>query len=185
MDGCLQILFPEHVIRDRVKQLGARLSEEMDGLNPLLVGVLTGAFVFAADLARTMTCPAQVDFIAASSYGKGTASSGSVSIIKDLTVNPEGRHIIIVEDIVDSGLTLATLARMLEARGAASVKFVALIDKKARREHKIPELTAVGFDCPDLFVVGYGIDWADRYRCLPYVGVLKPSVYTGAAPAGK
>mmetsp|Transcript_101946 Transcript_101946/g.283999 ORF Transcript_101946/g.283999 Transcript_101946/m.283999 type:complete len:208 (+) Transcript_101946:175-798(+) len=173
-----KVLFTEAQIRTRVAEMGAALSEELKDKDPLVVGVLTGAFVFVADLCRAMTIPLTPDFLAASSYGKGSVSSGTVKIIKDLQNDPSGRHVVIVEDIVDSGLTLMTLGKMFEARGAASVRFVTLFDKAARREHPIPDLAHVGFPCPDAFIIGYGIDYAQKYRNLPYVGVLKPSVYS-------
>mmetsp|Transcript_19039 Transcript_19039/g.67240 ORF Transcript_19039/g.67240 Transcript_19039/m.67240 type:complete len:206 (-) Transcript_19039:64-681(-) len=177
-DHVERVLYSERLIKERVAQIGAALSAELEGEVPLLVGVLTGAFVFVADLARAMTCATEVDFIAASSYGRATKSSGHVKIVKDLSADPTGRHIVICEDIVDSGLTLKALGEIMLARGAASVRFVVLFDKKERREHAIPNLAHTGFNCPDKFIVGYGIDYAQRYRNLPYVGVLKPEIYT-------
>lgn len=143
-----------------------------------MVGVLRGAFVFMADLARAITIPLAIDFMAVSSYGASTSSSGVVRIIKDFDENVEGKHILIVEDIIDSGLTLKYLYNQILSRKPASVKICTLLDKPERRKADVP-VDYNGFSIPDAFVVGYGLDYAERYRNLPYIGILKPSVYGG------
>jgi hypoxanthine phosphoribosyltransferase len=170
------VLYSEEQIIQKVKELGAQLSTDFEGRNPLVICVLKGAFIFMSDLVKNITVPLEIDFMAVSSYGASTKSSGVVKIIKDLDVPVEGREILIVEDIIDSGLTLSYLIDVLEHRGAKSVTVVALFDKPARRTVDLqPDYR--GFTLPDEFVVGYGLDYAEQYRNLPYVGVLKPHVY--------
>ena len=151
--------------------LGQELSADYSGRDLLLIGVLKGAVFFMADLMRHITVPCEVDFMAISSYGASTDSSGVVRILKDLDINIEGRDVLVVEDIIDSGLTLSYLMRNLEARDPASLEVCALLTKPDRREMDVP-VRYVGFEIPDRFVIGYGLDFAERYRNLPYVAVL-------------
>jgi hypoxanthine phosphoribosyltransferase len=168
----LEILISEEAIQNRIKELGAQIARDYAGRNPLLIGVLKGATFFLSDLLRAIDIPLGIEFIAISSYGSSTRTSGEVRILKDLDVPIEGRHIIVVEDIVDTGLTLSYLLANLKSRGAESVKLVALLDKYERREREVP-IDYLGFRIPDHFVVGYGLDFAERYRNLPYIAVLK------------
>jgi hypoxanthine phosphoribosyltransferase len=170
----LEVLFSEAEINSRIKELGAQIAREYAGRNPLLIGVLKGACFFLSDLLRAIDIPLSIEFMAISSYGSSTRTSGEVRILKDLDVPIENRHIIVVEDIVDTGLTLSYLLANLESRGAASVKLVALLDKFERREREV-EIDYLGFKIPDHFVVGYGLDFAERYRNLPFIAVLKNS----------
>lgn len=171
------ILISEADLQTKVRELGARLAREYAGKTPILVGVLNGAIVFIADLARACPIPLSIDFMAVSSYGNSTRTSGVVRILKDLDRDIQGRHVLIVEDIVDSGLTLAYLIEHLQARQPASLRVCALLDKRDRREAGV-QIDYVGFQAPDKFVVGYGLDFRDLYRNLPYVGVLKPHLYS-------
>ncbi len=182
-DDVEEILLDSGVIADRVAELGAQVSADFAGRDPVLVSVLKGALIFLADLMRSMDLPTSIDLMEVSSYGAGTESSGQVRIIKDLSKSIEGRHVIVVEDIIDTGLTLNYLLRYLADKGPASVSIVCLLDKPARRLAEIP-IDYVGFTIPDRFVIGYGLDYDERYRNLPYIGVLKPSVYGGAPPEG-
>src|SRR6266851_533023 len=168
----LDILFSEETIRARIKELGVQITRDYAGLNPLLIGVLKGACFFLSDLLRTIDTRLSIEFMAISSYGSSTRTSGEVRIMKDLDVPIEGRDILVVEDIVDTGLTLSYLLSNLKSRGAASVKLVALLDKFERREKEVP-IDYLGFKIPDRFVVGYGLDFAERYRNLPFIAVLK------------
>ncbi|MBP1996158.1 hypoxanthine phosphoribosyltransferase [Paenibacillus eucommiae] len=172
-----EILYSEEEIQAKIKELGEIISSDYEGRNPLVICVLKGAFVFMADLVKRITVPLELDFMAVSSYGQSTKSSGIVKIVKDLDVSVEGRHILIVEDIIDSGLTLSYLIDVLERRNALSISVVALFHKPAR---KVVELEAdyLGYALPDEFVVGYGLDYAEKYRNLPFIGVLKPAIYT-------
>lgn len=173
-----ELLYSAEAIRDRVQELGAEISRDYAGREVHLVCVLRGGCIFAADLLRALALPASIDFIAISSYGAGTRSSGVVRLVKDLDDPVESRHVLIVEDIVDSGLTSSYLLKLLSNRNAASVDVVALLDKPAaRRAPHQPRY--VGFNVPDAFVVGYGLDYNQRYRELPYIGTLKPDVYGG------
>lgn len=178
IDDVERILFSEEELRERVAQLGAEITRDYAGRHPVLVSILRGSFIFMADLARQIGLPVTVDFMSVSSYGAGTKSSGQVEIKKDLSDTVEGRDIIIVEDILDSGNTLYYLRDMLQARHPASVRICALLDKPERRVKDI-HADYRGFDIPDAFVVGYGLDFNEKYRNLPYIGVLKPSVYGG------
>lgn len=172
-----EVLFSEEQIQDKIKELGEVISKDYEGRNPLVICVLKGAFVFMADLVKRITIPIELDFMAVSSYGQSTKSSGVVKIIKDLDISVEGRHVLIVEDIIDSGLTLSYLIDVLERRNALSISVVALFNKPARRTVELePEYE--GFGLPDEFVVGYGLDYAEKYRNLPCVGILKPEIYT-------
>jgi hypoxanthine phosphoribosyltransferase len=169
--GVGEILIEEDALQERVAALGQELSADYAGRDLLLIGVLKGAVFFMADLMRNVTVPCEVDFMAISSYGASTDSSGVVRILKDLDINIEGRDVLVVEDIIDSGLTLSYLMRNLEARGPASLEICALLTKPDRREMDVP-VRYIGFEIPDRFVIGYGLDFAERYRNLPYVAVL-------------
>ncbi len=168
----LEVLIPAEKIQDRIRELGAEIARDYGGHNPLLIGVLKGACLFLSDLMRAADIPLNVEFIAISSYGAAMRTSGEVRILKDLDVAIEGRHILVVEDIVDTGLTLSYLLANLKSRGAESVKLAALLDKFERREKEVP-IDYLGFKIPDKFVVGYGLDFAERYRNLPFIAVLK------------
>lgn len=175
-----EILLSEAQIKERVRELGAQITRDYAQRNNelTLVAILRGSYMFMADLSRSIELPLSVDFMCVSSYGKGTSSSGQVQITKDLSDQIEGKDIMIVEDILDSGNTLYYLTEILKARKPASIKLCTLLDKPERR---VKPITAdyYGFTIPDAFVVGYGLDYAERYRNLPYVGILKPSVYGG------
>lgn len=170
------VLYSEEQIQAKVREMGQQLSKDFNGRNPLVICVLKGAFIFMSDLVKSIFVPLEIDFMAVSSYGQSTKSSGVVKIIKDLDVSVEGRDVIIVEDIIDSGLTLSYLIDVLERRNARSVTVAALFDKPARRTVDL-EPDYKGFTLPDEFVVGYGLDFAEKYRNLPYIGILKPEVY--------
>lgn len=181
MSNCMEkdierVLLTEEQLKARVAQLGAQISADYAGKEPVLVSVLRGSYIFMADLTRAIDCMCQVDFMAVSSYGSGTASSGQVNILKDLSDSIEGKDIIVVEDILDSGNTLYYLLQVLQARHPASIKLCTLLDKPSRRVKPI-QADYSGFEVPDAFVVGYGLDYDERYRNLPYIGVLKPCVY--------
>ena len=171
-----QILYTEEELRQRVKELGCQITADYSGREPLLVSVLRGSYIFMADLTRSINLDVTVDFMAVSSYGAGTVSSGQVEIKKDLSDSIEGKDLILVEDILDSGNTLYYLIDVLKARKPASIRICTLMDKPERRAKPITA-DYVGFTIPDAFIVGYGLDYAEKYRNLPYVGVLKPSVY--------
>jgi hypoxanthine phosphoribosyltransferase len=166
-----EVLVDRDTLADRIAELGEEISEDYEGRDLLLVGVLKGAVFFMADLMRHVNVPCEVDFMAISSYGAATDSSGVVRILKDLDINIRDRHVLVVEDIIDSGLTLSYLVRNLSAREPASLEICALLTKPARREIEVP-VRYVGFEIPNRFVIGYGLDFAERYRNLPYVGVL-------------
>jgi len=172
-----EVLYSEEELQSKVAELGAQLSVEYADKNPLVICVLKGAFIFMSDLVQNITIPLELDFMAVSSYGSSTKSSGVVKILKDLDVPVEGRHVIIVEDIIDSGLTLSYLIDVLERRNAQSIAVVALFDKPKRRTVDL-EPDYKGFTIPDEFVVGYGLDYAEKYRNLPFVGILKPEIYS-------
>ena len=166
-----EVLIDADTLRARVAELGDEISAAYVGRDLLLIGVLKGAVFFMADLMRHLTVPCEIDFMAISSYGAQTDSSGVVRILKDLDINIEGRNVLVVEDIIDSGLTLSYLMRNLESREPASLEVCALLTKPARREIDVP-VRWTGFEIPNRFVIGYGLDFAERYRNLPYVGVL-------------
>lgn len=172
-----KVLVTKDQIDSKVAELAAEVDEEYAGKDLLLVGVLKGAVMFMADLSRAMNIPVKMDWMAVSSYGSGTVSSGVVRILKDLDADVLGRHVLIVEDIIDSGLTLSWLVANLEARGAASVKVVALLRKPEAAKVEV-DVKWVGFEIPNEFVVGYGLDYDERYRTLNGVAVLAPSVYS-------
>jgi hypoxanthine phosphoribosyltransferase len=174
-----EILIDEDALSSRVAELGAEVSADYEGRDLLLIGVLKGAVFFMADLMRHIAVPCEVDFMAISSYGDSTDSSGIVRILKDLDINIEGRDVLVVEDIIDSGLTLSYLMRNLESREPASLEVCALMTKPDRREIDVP-VRYIGFEIPNRFVVGYGLDFGERYRNLPYVAVLSEDLI----PAG-
>ena len=172
-----RILFSEEELKSRIAELGAQLTEDFKDKNPIFVGVLKGCFVFMADLLRSTDIYCTMDFMAVSSYGDGVTSTGAVKINKDLSRDIAGRHVIIVEDILDSGITLSYLKNYLSVRKPASISIVTLLDKPSRRRADI-KADYVGFEVEDAFVVGYGLDYAEEYRNLPYIGVLKSEVYS-------
>ena len=175
-EDLLEIILDKDQLAAGVARLGATLAADYAGQTPLLVGVLKGAVIFLSDLIRAMDIPLRYDFMAVSSYGAATKSSGQVQILKDLGQSIEGQAVILVEDIVDTGLTLSYLVENLRARRPKSLKVCTLLDKPSRRQVEIkPDYN--GFEIPDKFVVGYGLDFADKYRNLPYIGVLKPEMY--------
>ena len=171
-----RVFYTNSEIQAKVKELGEAITRDYQGKNPIFVGVLKGCFVFMADLMRNVDLPCEIEFMAVSSYGKGTVSSGAVQINKDLNCDITGRDIIIVEDILDSGVTLNYLKGYLMNRNPASIKIVTLFDKPARRKAPIYS-DYFGYEVPDEFIVGYGLDYAEKYRNLPYIGVLKPEIY--------
>ncbi|MBP3967222.1 hypoxanthine phosphoribosyltransferase [Paenibacillus lignilyticus] len=171
-----EVLYDADQIQQKVKELGDTISREFEGRNPLVICVLKGAFIFMADLVKTITIPVELDFMAVSSYGQSTKTSGVVKIIKDLDTSVQGRDVLIVEDIIDSGLTLSYLIDVLERRNAKSITLVTLFDKPTGRKVEL-EADYKGFVLPDAFVVGYGLDYAEKYRNLPIIGILKPEVY--------
>lgn len=170
------ILYNEETLNAKVEELGRAITNDYKGKAPFLIGVLKGCFVFMADIARAIDLPCDIDFMAVSSYGNGTSSTGAVNITKDLSRDIEGRDVIIIEDILDSGITLSYLKSYLNNRRPASIKICTLLDKPARRASDI-RADYIGFTCPDEFVVGYGLDYAEKYRNLPFIGVLKPEIY--------
>lgn len=172
----LSVLLTEEQLREKVSELGARITEDYRGKDPLFLGVLKGCFVFMADLMRAVDLPCKLDFMAVSSYGSGTSTTGAVRITRDLSRDIEGEDVIIVEDILDSGVTLYYLRDYLARRRPASVRIVTLLDKPERRKADV-KADYFGFVVPDEFMVGYGLDYAERYRNLPYIGILKPEVY--------
>lgn len=176
-DDILKVLLSEEQIAEKVAQIGRQITEDYRDKNLLMVSVLKGSVVFMADLMRAVDCPARIDFMSVSSYGSGTKTSGVVKIVKDLDLNLEGYDLLLVEDILDSGRTLYYLREILEKRNPASIRIATLLNKPVRREADIaPDYSC--FEVPDEFVVGYGLDYAEKYRNLPYIGVLKPEVYT-------
>ncbi len=175
-----EVLIERDVLQRRIQELGTEISSDYAGRDLLLIGVLKGAVFFMADLMRNLTIPCEIDFMAISSYGDSTDSSGVVRILKDLDINIEGRDVLIVEDIIDSGLTLSYLLRNLEAREPASLEICALLTKPERREAEVP-VRYIGFEIPNRFVIGYGLDFGERYRNLPYVGILDPALIPAGA----
>jgi hypoxanthine phosphoribosyltransferase len=172
-DITLEILLSEETIRERVAELGRQITKDYEGRDLILVGVLKGAVTFMVDLARNIDLPLAMDFMAVSSYGASTESSGVVRITKDLEASLQGKHVLIVEDIIDTGLTLKYIMEILRAHEPASVGICALFDKVKDRKADV-DIHYIGFQIPDRFVVGYGLDFAEAYRNLPYLGVLKP-----------
>ncbi len=173
---CERIMITEEQIQEKVTEVAKQLNQDYVGTKPLVVGILKGSIIFYADLIRHLEMPMELDFMAVSSYGSGTVSSGVLKIRKDLDTSVKGRNVIIVEDIIDSGFTLLSLKNELLRRGAQSVKIVTLLNKPARRTYPIdPDYFC--FEIEDEFVIGYGLDYDEMYRCLPYIGILKPSIY--------
>ena len=171
-----EVLFSEEVLSQRIAELGAELTEEYKGKSLVVIGILKGSNIFTSDLVRKIDLPLRMEFMAVSSYGNATESTGVVKILKDLDREIEDEHVLIVEDIIDSGLTLKYLKEILLARQPKSVKICTLLDKPARRKENITA-DYIGFEVPDEFIVGYGIDYAERYRNLPFIGTLKREVY--------
>ena len=171
-----EILFSEEVLTKRIKELADEISTDYKGKELVVVGILKGSVIFAAELIKNISIPCEIDFMAVSSYGNSTETSGVVRTLKDLDRNIEGKNILIVEDIVDTGVTLAYLLKCLKARKANSIEIVALLNKQARRASDL-EVKYIGFEVPDGFIVGYGIDYAEKYRNLPFIGILKPEIY--------
>ena len=175
-DDIAEVLFTERQLADIVKEMGARISRDYEGKNLVMVSVLKGSLIFMADLMREITIPCSIDFLSVSSYGSGTTTTGDVRILKDLDATLEGKDLLVVEDILDSGVTLSFLLKNLSARHPQSIRLCTLLDKPERRRVDIhPDY--VGAQVPDKFIVGYGLDYAEKYRNLPYIGVLKPEIY--------
>lgn len=179
-----RILLTEEEIQEKVAELGKQITADYEGRSLILVGILKGAVTFFADLARYIDLPVKYDFMAISSYGQSTTSSGVVRLLKDLDEDITGRDVLIIEDIVDTGLTLHYLRESLASRNPASLKICALLDKAERREVEV-DVEYIGFSIPDYFVVGYGLDYAGKYRNLPYIAVLKPEIYTNSETDGR
>lgn len=171
-----EVLFSEEKIMETVKEMAKNISRDYEGKNLLVVGVLKGSVIFAADLIKNITIPCEIDFMAVSSYGNSSETSGVVRILKDLDHSIEGKDLLIVEDIVDSGITLSYLLQYLKTRKANSVEIVTLLTKPARRKVEL-EVKYAGLEVPDEFLVGYGLDFAEKYRNLPYIGILKEEIY--------
>lgn len=176
-EDVLRVLLSEDEIREKVRELGGKITADYKNSNLMLVTVLKGAVVFLADLMRQIDVPAEIDFMVVSSYGSGVKSSGVVKIVKDLDVPLAGKDILIVEDILDSGLTLSYIKELLESRGPRSIRIATLLDKPSRRKVDL-QTDYIGFSVPDEFVIGYGLDYDEKYRNLPYIGILKPEVYS-------
>ena len=173
-----EVLFSQQQLEERVDQIAQEITRDYAGKEIVLISVLRGSFVFMADLCRRIDLPCTIDFMSVSSYGSGTSSTGQVQITKDLSGDISGKHILVVEDILDSGNTLSYLLKLLEQRKPASIRLCTLLDKPERRVKPV-DVHYSGFTIPDAFVVGYGLDYAEHYRNLPYIGILKPAVYGG------
>ncbi|MGY5217824.1 hypoxanthine phosphoribosyltransferase [Clostridium butyricum] len=171
-----EVLFSEEVLSEKVRELAVQISKDYKGKELVVVGILKGSVVFTAELIKNIDIYCELDFMAVSSYGNSTETTGVVRILKDLDNSIEGKHILIVEDIVDTGTTLSYLLKYLKARKAASIEIVALLNKPVRRKVELP-VKYIGFEVPDAFIVGYGIDYAEKYRNLPCIGILKPEIY--------
>lgn len=176
-DDILEVLLSEEEIRTKVRELGEQITRDYQGKSPVFLGILKGCYVFMADLLKNIDLFCEMDFMAVSSYGSGTSSTGAVKITKDLSRDIEGKDLILVEDILDSGITLSYLKGYLANRNPASVRIVTLLDKPERRKAPI-QADYYGFQVPNEFVVGYGLDYDEKYRNLPYIGILKPQVYS-------
>lgn len=174
----IKVLFPEQEVREQIRKIGRLVTEDYRGQELLVVGILKGAFIFMADLIREIDLSVRVDFMEVSSYGKSTVSSGEVRILKDLGEAVEGKNVLVVEDIIDTGLTLSYICEVLAARNPSSLKLCCLLDKPSRRQVKTIQPDYVGFTIDDHFVVGWGLDYAQQYRNLPVIGILDQSVYT-------
>lgn len=175
-DDVKEVLFSRMDLADKCRELGQLISEDYEGKDLVLVGILKGSVVFMTDLMKEITIPCSIEFMEVSSYGTGSTSSGVVKINKDLDMDITGKHILIIEDIIDTGLTLSYLVDYLKTRKAEGIDIVCLLDKKERRVRDIP-VKYVGFEVPDEFIIGYGIDYAEKYRNLPFVGTLKDEIY--------
>ena len=173
-----EVLFSEEQLAKRVQELADQITKDYEGKEIMLVSVLRGSYIFMADLSRRIDLPCIIDFMSVSSYGNSTSSSGQVQITKDLSSDISGKHLIVVEDILDSGNTLSYLLKILQQRNPASIRLCTLLDKPERRTKQV-EVHYSGFTIPDAFVVGYGLDYAEHYRNLPYIGILKPEIYGG------
>lgn len=173
-----EVLISEEQLQEKARELGETLTRDYEGKYPLAIGVLKGAMPFMGDLMKRFDGYVEMDFMDVSSYGNATVSSGEVKIVKDLNASVEGRDLLIIEDIIDSGLTLSYLVDLFKYRKANSIKIVTLLDKPTGRKVDL-KADYIGFEVPDAFVVGYGLDYAEKYRNLPYIGILKPSVYSG------
>ncbi|MDR3598560.1 hypoxanthine phosphoribosyltransferase [Clostridium sp.] len=171
-----EILFSEEVLNNRIKELASEINRDYEGKNLVIVGILKGSVLFAADLIKNISVECEIDFMAVSSYGSSTETSGVVRILKDLDSSIEGKDILLVEDIVDTGITLSYLLKYLQARKANSIEIISLLNKPVRRKTDL-DVKYIGFEVPDGFIVGYGIDYAEKYRNLPFIGILKPEVY--------
>jgi len=171
-----EVLYSEDQLRDRIRQLGAKVSNDYSGKELILIGVLKGSVIFMADLVKKITIPCKMDFMAVSSYGNSTETSGVVKILKDLDFEIQGKDVLIVEDIIDSGVTLKYLMKYLGARKPSSLEIICLLNKPDRRRVNI-DVKYVGYDVPDYFLVGFGLDYAEKYRNLPYIGILKNEIY--------
>ncbi len=182
MTDKLKVIIKERELKKRIKKLGEEISRDYRDKNPVLVGILNGSFIFLADLIREIKIPHRIDFVSVASYGSGKQTSGAVLVLKDLSINIEGKHVIIVEDIIDSGLTLNYIRNNLLTRSPKSLKIVTLLNKRSRRKIKIP-LKYTGFFIPDEFVVGYGLDYDGNYRNLPYIAQLSDFI-SPAIPSG-
>ena len=172
MDVKIRVMIPEEEIDRRIRELGAKISREYEGKELHMICILKGSIFFASELAKRITVPVTLDFMKVSSYGNDTVSSGNIQIRNDLAESIEGRHVLVVEDIIDTGKTLSFLMKMLQERKPASLKLCTLLDKPDRRTHQV-DVDEVGFEIPDEFVVGYGLDYAQKYRNLPYIGVVE------------
>ena len=172
-----EILYSEEALKRRVTEMGAQISVDYAGKTPLLIGVLKGCYIFMADISRSISVSCEIRFVSVSSYGFSSVTSGKVKIDKNLDFEIAGRDVIIIEDILDSGVTLSALREFINERGPASLKICTLLDKPSRREVPM-DADYLGFECPDEFVVGYGLDYAERYRNLPYIASLKPEIYS-------
>ncbi|MCB2307785.1 hypoxanthine phosphoribosyltransferase [Clostridium estertheticum] len=171
-----EVLYNEEQLRDKIRQMGEKVSKDYYGKDLILIGILKGSVIFMSDLLKEITIPCKMDFMAVSSYGNSTKTSGVVRILKDLDFEIQGKDVLIVEDIIDSGVTLKYLMKCLSARKPSSLEIICLLNKPERRKVDI-EVKYVGFDVPDFFIVGFGMDYAERYRNLPYIGILKDEIY--------
>ena len=171
-----KVLLSEEQVSQKIAELGEEISKDYQGKEIVAICVLKGAILFMADLARAVKVPMALDFMAVSSYGNGTSTSGTVRILKDLDNSIEGKHVLVVEDIIDSGVTLKYLLKNLKSRKPASIKLCTLLNKPERRRVEV-DIDYCGFTVPDYFLVGYGLDYAEKYRNLPFIGILKPAIY--------
>ncbi|APC42382.1 hypoxanthine phosphoribosyltransferase [Clostridium estertheticum] len=171
-----EVLYNEEQLRDKIRQMGEKVSKDYYGKDLILIGILKGSVIFMSDLLKEITIPCKMDFMAVSSYGNSTKTSGVVRILKDLDFEIQGKDVLIVEDIIDSGVTLKYLMKCLSARKPNSLEIICLLNKPERRKVDI-DVKYVGFDVPDFFIVGFGMDYAERYRNLPYIGILKDEIY--------